>query len=1093
MQTGNFMSNQSVSTALSAARSSPSMLRQSFLSHLRLPAHGCVPACGAPASLFASGPQWRNQQQSRALAELQGCRHMLTTPCAAAHSHGGAAVQQRTAAEQVESSPQQASGSSASWQTQGASASFDTSHLDALSDEQLAAATAPLDRHCRVEAGPGSGKTRVLMARVAHLLTAGGVPPHKVMTITFTNRAADELKERLKTQVGTAIAAKLTTGTFHSVAMRMLRVHVHRLPHCGRDRNFNIHDQEDNVNLLMTWVRKRRDNRAGVAVATAAAELRKAAKQMLSYISNFKSSVSTAYGFKPQELVETVLSQDNLVPGLRNLVGNAQDTREVVECMEWFEKQLRDSNVMDFDDLLSLGNAVLRDPEVAERYSSRFHHLLVDEFQDTSAAQYDFVTALTRSGAKLFVVGDPNQSIYRFRGSDPQKMQEQFMLDFPEAPTLDLRDNYRSTPEILGVAMSALALQAPLRPLNDNGHPVLAVSSPSGYTEASYIVNKLRDLERQGHEWSEMAVLFRTHALTRLVEDALVKAGIPFKMLGGTPFWGRTEVKDVMAYMRLISSLADVTALKRIINKPARRIGEMATKSLQAWAESQDMTAAEALFQGCHNCSADKLPPLPAAEEMGMSVANRKLLSSFRLGICECRDVARTQSVPDLLDHVLRWTGYEQYVKDGKAGSGKGKDTLDGFQSDEDFRWSNVLQIRTCAEDWVASLRDPSMDMEDPSLELEPQVSGPGLDSLAEFVQEVALLSGDSLSEDGSPAVRLVTMHAAKGLEFQVVFIAGMEEGQMPHFYSRDSAEDLEEERRLLFVAITRAKQRLFLTHARTRVQFGQVEEQDRSRFMAAMAPEAAVRAGPSDTVGNSGRTSFQAGAYGRWSDGNGDEETYEVVCEASSTDDGLVDDHIQPRARGAREVAQRRVFASAPASSRQGIVRSLKAGGVFEDSLENHRQPRAPRSDYVPPQLFGEAGASRSKAKSAVRRSRQGSHGRDVAPKTAPSPREEPVVHRSTARRSTRTSSRQSSVQQYPPKFEQDDAADTRERRRSHRASPGREADSDDLFRSNPPLSNRVRNSRPVQPNVEGDGSSTDSFSWLERQVNQKQRRRRP
>lgn len=748
------------------------------------------------------------------------------------------------------------------------------------------AVTAPTDSHIRVEAGPGSGKTRVLMARVAHLIAAGGMKPQQLMAITFSNLAGKEIKERLEVQLGAIPAGKLKTGTFHSIAAMCLRSNIHRLNKCGRTRDFTINDTEDNVSLVKEWCREQSEMSSGASLPSSsspdtarqqAIRFKQEAQELLKHISRFKSSVPSAYGFTAHELTKEVLKKPVVMPGLLGLKDDKKVNQEkltrIEKCMTWYEEQMRACNTLDFDDLISLSNAVLRDRRLAARMSGRYRHILVDEFQDTNAPQYEFVRLLAAAGSKLFAVGDPNQSIYAFRGSDPSKMEIQLSKDCPALKTYQLRDNYRSTPEVLSAAMTLLPLEEPLVPRHSGKSTVQVVSHATGYTEAQWIVKTFLSLHKEGLSWSEMAVLFRTNHLTRLVEQAMVKAAIPYKLLGGTPFWQRQEIKDLSAYLRVIVSMKDVVATRRIINMPSRKLGPKSISKIQKWANSAGKTVPSALFEGCHECHPDLLPSLPSAKDMGLTKSAHASLCIFRLIICTARHFARSHSIEETLDHIIEAVGYKEHVMSGKCGGDNGKIqmTQAGLSSDVEIRWGNVLQMKQAASDFRESYDVSTMELDESAEELafslQQQAAPEGLLALQSFVDLGALMGGDfeNNAAKGSDTVHLITMHKAKGLEFTAVCVAVMEEGTSPHHNGF-----IDEEQRLAYVAVTRAKRHLYMSHARSRMTFtssSRVQSPKRSSFLKNMAPEVASEGHQNPELATS------------YSDANGDTETYVQDC----------------------------------------------------------------------------------------------------------------------------------------------------------------------------------------------------------------------
>ncbi|WP_374686555.1 ATP-dependent helicase [Promineifilum sp.] len=624
--------------------------------------------------------------------------------------------------------------------------------LDKLNPAQRAAVSAPPGA-LLVVAGPGSGKTRVLTHRIAYLIQDMRVSPWHIMAVTFTNKAAREMEHRIEALLG-GRPQGLNMGTFHAICARLLRREVDNLTHYQRD--FVIFDTADQLQV--------------VKQALAALNLddkRWPPAKLLNGISSAKNDLIT-----PDTYQAT------------NYAGEV--TRRVYD---WYQAALRTNNAMDFDDLLM--NAVLLFDERADvlaKYQERYHHILVDEFQDTNATQYRLLRQLAGDRNSLFAVGDSDQSIYKWRGADYRNVQN-FYRDFPEAKTILLEQNYRSTQVILDAAMEVIRRNYDHIPkkLFTERHGGAKVAVREAYNEedeANTVVNTIQTLMLQGRSPNACAVMYRTNAQSRALEEAFVREGMPYRLVGATQFYQRREVKDVIAYLRVVHNPYDSVSLNRILNVPTRGIGQTTQQQFYLWAAAQGLQPAEALLRLATD--ADVQHPFNgrayhALEQFGSLLAGWYALRE-RVGVGE------------LLDAILDQIKYKSYLDDG---TDEGAD-----------RWENVMELRG-----VAGVED-------------------GL-TLSEFLQQVALVAETDNLDSTVPATTLLTLHAAKGLEFPVVFITGLEEGLLPHSRSMDSEEELAEERRLFYVGLTRAKDLLYLSHVFRRTSWGDSSVAVPSRFLA--------------------------------------------------------------------------------------------------------------------------------------------------------------------------------------------------------------------------------------------------------------------
>jgi DNA helicase-2/ATP-dependent DNA helicase PcrA len=609
-----------------------------------------------------------------------------------------------------------------------------------------------------VLAGPGSGKTRVLTQRVAYLVKECGCEPYHILAVTFTNKAAREMKERLHHLLGERLR-QLTIGTFHAICVRILRREAR---HLDISPDFVIYDAADQLSLIRQALKDLDlDDKTYRPQAIQAA------------ISRAKSELIGPDEHRPRTYWQEVASR----------------------VYQHYQELLAANSALDFDDLLMATAGLFREHEEAlSKYQRRYRYILVDEFQDTNMAQYELLKLLSGKHHNLFVVGDEDQSIYSWRGADFRNIQR-FRDDYPEAKVVLLERNYRSSQIILDAAKSVIALnvhRTPKELYTDKGRG-LAITVFEAYNEqeeSQYVVDEIQRLVAQGHgRTSDCAVMYRTNAQSRPIEDAFVWRGIPYKLVGATRFYERREIKDVLAYLRLIHNPYDNVSLARVINLPPRGIGSKTIAQLEKWAGEMGVAIYDALQMMRKRKGEEGAVPLP-------SRAQKALLRFSTL--LEALIAARGKlDLLELLDLVLAKTGYTDYVQDGTE---EGRD-----------RWANIMELRTVAKEY---------------LEL------PAETALTIFLEEVALVSDVDNLDERVDAPTLLTLHMAKGLEFPVVFMVGMEEGIFPHNRSMDDPDQMEEERRLCYVGITRAKERLYLIHAFRRTLFGQSGLGEPSRFI---------------------------------------------------------------------------------------------------------------------------------------------------------------------------------------------------------------------------------------------------------------------
>ena len=607
-----------------------------------------------------------------------------------------------------------------------------------------------------IVAGPGSGKTRVIAHRVAYLITVCGISPYRIAAVTFTNKAAREMRERVYRLLGRTVEG-LTLGTFHATCARILRVEAQ---HIGIDRSFLIYDEGDQVSLLKRSIEqvgldpKQYPPRAiGSAISSAKARL-----------------------LAPQEY--------------RSQAGNYFE-EVVARVYERYQVLLGESSALDFDDLIMRTVHLFRNqPEVLEKYQSRYLHVMIDEFQDTNLAQYILSRQLAGKYKNICVVGDPDQSIYSWRQANLRHILD-FEKDYPDVKIVFLEQNYRSTQTILKAAEHVIAAnqqrkQKRLWTENKVGVPITVVQTYNEQEEAHFVVNEVEKLVMSSrYKAGDCAIMYRTNAQSRALEEEFVRYGLPYRLVGGTRFYERREVKDVVAYLRLIHNPNDTVSLTRIINVPGRGIGQRTIAELTTWANEKGLSYY------------DTLKLIAQGEESTpLSSRSSQALSSFVNILDELIARSGELSLVDLLDLVLERTGYKKYTMEG---------------ADGEERWDNILELRTVA----AGYRD-----------LEPR------ESLSAFLEEVALVSDVDELDEKVDAATLITLHQAKGLEFPVVFIVGMEEGVLPHFRSLPDPEQMEEERRLCYVGITRAKDKVYLVYTLRRSLMGSSAHNPPSRFL---------------------------------------------------------------------------------------------------------------------------------------------------------------------------------------------------------------------------------------------------------------------
>lgn len=609
-------------------------------------------------------------------------------------------------------------------------------------------------RQILVLAGPGSGKTRVLTQRIAHLIHEREVNPGAILAVTFTNKAAREMRARLERMMGPGVSA-VWLGTFHAICARILRREAERLPF---NANFIIMDADDQTSIV-----------------------RRILKDL-----NIDDKL-----YSPASIHNQISNAKNALTGPESFTSRTYREEVAKRVFEQYEKILRESNAVDFDDLLMWAVRLFeQNPDLRESYGNRFEHVLVDEFQDTNQAQYELLKHLSSVHHSMFVVGDEDQSIYRWRGADYRNVLR-FQSDYPKSIKLLLERNYRSTQNVLNAAQSVINQNTARTRKNlfserGSGSLVSLYDAVDDHAEAAYVVEDIMDRIAGGEKAGEIAVMYRTNAQSRLLEEAFLRAGIPYKLVGAQRFYGRREVKDLIAMLRLVHNPYDSVSLSRVINVPPRGIGSKTLVDLNMQAQEHALFPIDILLS--LGIEGDQSPYWEPFSSRGAAV-----LADFGALLVNWREFSQSHSLPELFDLILKKTGYKDFLDDGtEIGEG---------------RWENVLELRQLAFEYEER-------------------------GLTDFLENVALVSDQDTLPDAPEAPTLLTLHAAKGLEFSTVYIIGLDEGLLPHSRSFEDPEEMAEERRLFYVGITRAKNYLILVRAGQRSSFGRFEYTQESRFL---------------------------------------------------------------------------------------------------------------------------------------------------------------------------------------------------------------------------------------------------------------------
>lgn len=656
------------------------------------------------------------------------------------------------------------------------------STLSTLNEAQQRAVRT-VDGPLLIFAGAGSGKTRTLTHRIAYLMHERGVKPWNILAVTFTNKAALEMKHRLHSlltehnsrdlnfennssmQLGSDPLSNIErhfhtlplVGTFHSLCVRILRRDIEKL---GRKRDFVIYDTIDSQSVMRQIIKDLGIDEKQFHYKAVLAQISQAKNELLSHQDYAATRVHNTY------------------------------TRTIASLFAEYEKRLFESNALDFDALIFLTVRLFQEfTEVLDYYQDRYTHISVDEYQDTNFAQYQLIKLMSEKYRNLCVIGDNDQSIYSFRGADMRNILD-FERDNPDATVIKLEQNYRSSKNIIQAADTVIAKNKdrPEKSMwteNPAGEKIQLIQLQDEREEADFIARQIQAQvqEGEGVRYADFVLLYRTNAQSRMLEEALVRHAIPYRVIGGLKFYARREIKDILAYLHVIKNPYDLVAIQRIINVPSRKIGQKSLDHLQQFAESQHINFWETLQR--------------VGEVSGLSANARLKIAEFVNLIQHFRDLAQTLTVADLIEKLLRQSGYYEWLMDGTE--------------EAKVRYENILELISVAQKYSG---------------LEPW------DSLSYFLEEVALVAdADSIEEDAN-SVLLMTLHTAKGLEFPYVFIAGCEENIFPHVRSQLDEVQLEEERRLMYVGMTRAQKKLHLLYTCRRMLFGNVQINHPSRFL---------------------------------------------------------------------------------------------------------------------------------------------------------------------------------------------------------------------------------------------------------------------
>ena len=651
--------------------------------------------------------------------------------------------------------------------------------LEGLNEQQKKAVSSDA-AHLLVVAGAGSGKTKVLVSRVAWLMQEKRVSPNNIIAMTFTNKAANEMKERVEKLTGIN-TRWMWIGTFHSLCCRLLRMEAKEF---GLPANFTIYDDADSRALI-----KRCLGDLGLG-------------------NNEKE-------FHPSAVLAQISKAKNMMQGPQKLYDSASDTwmQNIARIYRQYQLMLHEAQAMDFDDLLT--NTVMllkKHPDILAKYRERFGNILVDEYQDTNHCQYLFIKLLAGDTGHIFAVGDPDQSIYKWRGADISNIMD-FAKDYPDCQEIQLNQNYRSTQNILDAANSVISNNLARKPKqlfteSGRGEKIVLNQADDDKGEAFYILKTVNELVNDGRQWKDCAILFRTRGQSRLFEDQCIRFNVNYRVYGGMKFYERKEVKDTLAYLRLLVNPRDTESLRRIYNEPKRGIGKTTWDKLNDYCKANELS----LWDGLNSIADCDITSKATAQKLSSFCSMLRQLQEFA-ATCPC--------VADIVDEVWEKTGYREMIANDLQQSDKQEIMEQFYNTASDFD-------RYYEENYGDA---PEEEQETP---------------LAAFLGQLALATDIDLEEKDDNYLTLMTMHSAKGLEFPIVFLAGMEEGLFPHrnvIYSFDE-DDMEEERRLCYVGMPRAKEKLYLTSAIRRQLWGRYETNKRSRFIKEIPEELLERRG---------------------------------------------------------------------------------------------------------------------------------------------------------------------------------------------------------------------------------------------------------
>lgn len=626
-----------------------------------------------------------------------------------------------------------------------------------------------------IMAGAGSGKTKVLTCRIAHLLELG-VKPYNILAITFTNKAAAEMRERVQRLVG-PVAEKIWLSTFHSFCARFLRMEIDGFQ--GYQKNFTIYDSSESETLIKSCLKELNLD-----------DKQFPARAMQSAISNAKNELHQADSFarSASEFYQEKVSQ----------------------VFTAYERKLKQNNALDFDDLLLYAVKIFQQNEaVREKYQNRFRYVMVDEYQDTNNAQYTLTQILADKWKNICVVGDADQSIYAWRGADVQNIID-FSQDYPQAQSIKLEQNYRSTKKILEAANAVIEnnMSRPEKVLwteNDEGNPIIHYTAIHEHDEATFICDTIAKNRRSENiPYGDMAILYRTNAQSRALEESLMKHGIPYTMVGGTKFYDRKEIRDIVAYLQLLYNPNDSLSLLRIINVPKRSIGDTTVQKLLQYGEEQQVSLFDVLSTG------EAIP----------TISNRvkSILETFSMLIFDLLGDMERLNIMELIESVIKKTGYGKMLEDDP-------------DPKSESRLENIGEFLSVAKDFIENNAEGTLE---------------------DFLETIALVSDVDSYDAVESKVTLMTLHSAKGLEFPVVFLAGLEEGLFPHSRTLLNPDEIEEERRLCYVGITRAEKQLYISNATSRTMFGRITCFLPSRFLNEIPAELVEEFKPKNTVRHS-------------------------------------------------------------------------------------------------------------------------------------------------------------------------------------------------------------------------------------------------